>query len=42
MTQRWGRPASGTWWAEEGSNKPVKDEEYLHNVVNYVWKQRTV
>jgi REP element-mobilizing transposase RayT len=39
-----GRPGSlatgATWWAEEGSNKPIKDVKYLNNAFNYVHKQR--
>lgn len=35
------RPASGSWWAEGGSTKPVKDAAYFHNVIRYIERQRT-
>ena len=45
LTQRldsqWARPQSGTWWAEGGSTKPVKDGAYLNNVFEYIKRQRT-
>lgn len=42
LTAKWGLPPSGTWWAEGGSTKPVKDEKYLNNVSVYILKQRTL
>lgn len=41
MTAKFGCPASDTWWAEEGSNKPVQDERYLNNAYGYILKQRS-
>ena len=36
-----GPPANGaTWWAEEGSNIAIGDEEYLNNCYGYVFRQR--
>jgi len=40
-----GRPGSlydgdATWWAEQGSNRVVKDLDYLKNVTGYVQRQR--
>jgi len=48
LNQAWppgsGRPGSlaigATWWAEEGSNKAIKDIKYLNNAFNYVHDQR--
>ena len=48
LSEKWGKPGSGrpgspageSWWAEEGSNKPVKDGEYLNNAFGYIEKQR--
>ena len=41
LTARWPRAKGASWWAEEGSNKAVKDEEYLNNAYEYVLGQRT-
>ena len=40
LTKRWGEPIGGTWWAKSGSKRPVKSDEYLHNVFDYVRRQR--
>ncbi len=32
---------SSPWWADGGSTKPVKDDDYLANVVRYIRRQRT-
>jgi len=40
LSERWPLPQGATWWAEEGSNKPVKDADYLRNVYEYVVRQR--
>jgi REP element-mobilizing transposase RayT len=42
LTAKWGKPASGTWWAKCGSTKPIKDEDYLNNVYEYIRRQRTL
>ncbi|MBL4702163.1 MAG: transposase [Phycisphaeraceae bacterium] len=41
LSQRWGKPVT-SWWAECGSTKPVKDEQYLNNVYQYIRRQRTL
>ncbi len=41
LTEKWGKPSSGTWWAKCGSTKPIKDEDYLNNVYDYIRRQRT-
>ncbi len=40
LDEHWSRPKSGTWWAEQGSNKVVRDDAYLNNVFPYIEKQR--
>ena len=42
LTQRWGMPISGTWWAKAGSTPAVKDEAYLNNAYHYIRRQRTL
>jgi hypothetical protein len=29
LSQRWPLPPDPTWWAEEGSNKAIRDQRYL-------------
>jgi REP element-mobilizing transposase RayT len=41
LSARWGKPVT-SWWAECGSTKPVKDEDYLNNVYHYIRRQRTL
>jgi hypothetical protein len=41
LSERWPLPKDGTWWAEEGSNKAIGDEEYLNNCYRYILDQRT-
>jgi len=33
------KPASTTWWTEQGSKRKVQDQRHLDRVVNYVLKQ---
>lgn len=40
LDARWGKPASGTWWAKQGSNRAVKDSAYLANAIRYIGAQR--
>jgi hypothetical protein len=40
LTERWPLPEGATWWAEEGSNKPIDTLEYLENAFKYVFGQR--
>ncbi len=42
LTERWGRPTNGSWWAKAGSTPPVKDESYLNNAYHYIRRQRTL
>lgn len=37
---RWPRDEKTSWWAEGGSNKPVKTESYFKNTFNYIMRQR--
>jgi len=38
--EQWPLPRGASWWAEEGSNKPIHDVEYLNNAYDYVFGQR--
>ncbi|MHB1156034.1 MAG: transposase [Phycisphaerales bacterium] len=41
LNETWPLPSDeATWWAEEGSNKPVDNEAYLNNAFNYIEEQR--
>ncbi len=40
LDAQWSKPASGTWWAKQGSNRAVKDHAYLANAIRYVNVQR--
>jgi len=40
LSEKWSLPKGATWWAEEGSNKPIHDEEYLNNAFGYICGQR--
>lgn len=42
LNQSFPRPASGAWWAEGGSTKPVKDDAYFNNVTRYIERQWTL
>ncbi len=39
LNRQWTRPASGTWWTESGSRRPVNDEDYFINAVRYTARQ---
>jgi hypothetical protein len=41
LSLRWPLEEHPRWWADEGSNKAVKDEKYLNSAFAYVPKQRT-
>lgn len=34
-----GKPASGTWWTEQGSKRKVKDSRHFENVRSYILRQ---
>lgn len=40
LDSRYGKPASGTWWAEQGSNIAIDEERYLNNAYGYIFRQR--
>lgn len=40
LSVTWPLPEGATWWAEEGSNIAIRDEQYLNNCFAYIWKQR--
>jgi REP element-mobilizing transposase RayT len=39
LNRRWGKPASGTWWADKGSKRKLPDEEAVLAAVKYVLEQ---
>lgn len=39
LNRLYGKPASGTWWAEQGSNRKVKNKRHYDAVVRYVLHQ---
>jgi len=41
LSDAFGEPEAGRWWAEAGSTRAVQDESYLRNVTDYVKRQRT-
>ena len=41
LSERWPLPRGATWWAEQGSNVPINDEDHLNNAFDYIFKQRT-
>ncbi len=41
LQTKWPRPSCGTWWADGGSTKAIKDETYLSNAFEYIQRQRT-
>lgn len=42
MNERWNRPASGTWWTQSGSRRPLRDETAIGAACEYVRKQSFV
>jgi REP element-mobilizing transposase RayT len=41
LAKHWPLPSGATWWAEEGSNIAIANEEYLNNCFIYIRDQRT-
>jgi REP element-mobilizing transposase RayT len=39
LNQRWGKPASGTWWVAKGSKRKLPDEDAVLAAVKYVLEQ---
>jgi REP element-mobilizing transposase RayT len=42
LSAAWPLPDGASWWAEEGSNIAVCDEQYLNNAFGYIARQRTI
>lgn len=40
LSEAWPLPEGASWWAEGGSVKWVWDDDYLHNVFEYIAEQR--
>ncbi|HZL38430.1 MAG TPA: hypothetical protein VFC78_24160 [Tepidisphaeraceae bacterium] len=40
LSGKWPLADARTWWAEGGSIKWIHDEDYLHNAIRYVERQR--
>lgn len=40
LSQIWPLVIGQSWWADEGSNKVVRDNSYLNNVYGYILRQR--
>ena len=36
LNRRYGKPASETWWTENGSKRKLRDDRALENGINYV------
>jgi REP element-mobilizing transposase RayT len=39
LSQRWGKPRSGTWWTYAGSKRKLADERAVRSAVRYVRTQ---
>lgn len=39
LHSRWPKPASGTWWTESGSRRPLPNEPSVEAAVEYVRQQ---
>ncbi len=40
LNERWGVPASGTWWTSKGSKRILRDEAAVKAAVRYVLRQK--
>jgi REP element-mobilizing transposase RayT len=40
LNQRWGKPASGTWWTDSGSKRKLPDEQAILGAISYVVQQQ--
>ena len=40
LSEIWPPAAGQSWWADEGSNKAVREHSYLNNVYGYILRQR--
>jgi REP element-mobilizing transposase RayT len=39
LNREYGKPASGTWWTEQGSKRKVKNSSHFENARNYILRQ---
>jgi len=39
LNQRWGKPASETWWTYDGSKRKLPEEQAVHAAIAYVLNQ---
>lgn len=39
LNKMWGKPLSGTWWTESGSQRAKENEPAVRNAVRYAWNQ---
>ena len=39
LNERWGQPASGTWWTESGSKRKLPNENSVRAATRYVYHQ---
>lgn len=39
LNQHWTKPASGTWWTESGSRRPLSNERACYDVYEYILNQ---
>jgi REP element-mobilizing transposase RayT len=42
LSERWERPASGTWWTESGSRRPLRGNRAVETACEYVRSQAFV
>src|SRR5579859_1937293 len=40
LNRKWPKPASGTWWTESGSRRPLPDERAVDAAIEYVRRQQ--
>jgi len=41
LNRKWPKPASGTWWTESGSRRPLPDERAVETATEYVRRQQS-
>ncbi len=42
LNQQWPKPASGTWWTESGSRRPLPRDEAVEAAIHYVRNQANI
>ena len=40
LSKKWGKPASDTWWTENGSTRKLKDEAAVIETTDYVLRRQ--